>query len=87
LPVIEEDDYDEAYRSRIVSEGFPADLSIDPLTYEDWQPPLYYLLLTPVYRLNGGSLVALRSRLYSLGRPSSGLPTRPPASSGPARSG
>jgi 4-amino-4-deoxy-L-arabinose transferase-like glycosyltransferase len=60
LPLIEEDDYDEAYRSRIVSEGFPADLSIDPLTYEDWQPPLYYLLLVPVFRLTGGSLVALR---------------------------
>lgn len=60
LPIIEEDDYDEAYRRRIVGEGFPADLSIEPLTYEDWQPPLYYLLLAPIYRLSGGSLLALR---------------------------
>jgi 4-amino-4-deoxy-L-arabinose transferase-like glycosyltransferase len=60
LPVIEASDYDEAYRSRIVSERFPADLSIEPLTYEDWQPPLYYLLLAPVFRLSSGSLLALR---------------------------
>lgn len=60
LPVIEADDYDEAYRSRIVSEQFPSDLSIEPLTYEDWQPPLYYLLLVPVFRLSDGSLLALR---------------------------
>lgn len=60
LPVIEAGDYDEAYRSRIVSERFPPDLSIEPLTYEDWQPPLYYLLLAPVFRLSGGLLLALR---------------------------
>ncbi|MDT8304485.1 MAG: glycosyltransferase family 39 protein [Anaerolineae bacterium] len=60
LPVIEAQDYDELYRDRIVSERFPPDLSIEPLTYEDWQPPLYYLLLTPVFRLTEGSLFALR---------------------------
>ena len=40
VPVITAQDYDEAYRSRIVGEGFPSDLSVEPLTYEDWQPPL-----------------------------------------------
>jgi 4-amino-4-deoxy-L-arabinose transferase-like glycosyltransferase len=60
LPIISPQDYDEAYRSRIVSEGFPPDLSIEPLTYEDWQPPLYYVLLTPVFKLTDGSLLALR---------------------------
>lgn len=60
LPIIEAQDYDENYRNRIVSERFPPDLSIEPLTYEDWQPPLYYLLLTPVFRLTEGSLLALR---------------------------
>lgn len=60
MPVIEVDDYDEAYRSRIVSERFPPDLSIEPLTYEDWQPPLYYLLLVPVFQLSGGMLLPLR---------------------------
>ncbi len=60
LPIIEANDYDEAYRNRIVSERFPPDLSIEPLTYEDWQPPLYYLLLTPVFQLSDGSLLALR---------------------------
>lgn len=60
LPIIEAGDYDEAYRNRIVSEGFPPDLSIESLTYEDWQPPLYYLLLVPVFQLSGGMLLPLR---------------------------
>ncbi len=36
------------------------DLDIAPLTYEDHQPPLYYLLGTPAFVLSGGSVVALR---------------------------
>jgi 4-amino-4-deoxy-L-arabinose transferase-like glycosyltransferase len=60
LPVIEEADYDESYRRRIVSERFPPGLSIEPLTYEDWQPPLYYVLLAPIFRASDGSLTALR---------------------------
>ena len=60
LPVIEPADYDEAYRAEIVSSGFPAGYSIEPLTYEDWQPPLYYLLQTPIFWLFDGSLLALR---------------------------
>lgn len=67
LPVIEAQDYDEVYRDRIVSERFPPDLSIEPLTYEDWQPPLYYLLLTPVFRLTEGSLLALRLATLLIG--------------------
>lgn len=60
LPVIEPADYDEAYRAEIVSSGFAPGYSIEPLTYEDWQPPLYYLLQTPIFWLSDGSLLALR---------------------------
>ena len=64
LPVMEPGDYDQAYLSRLTSEGFPPSLPVDAVAYEDHQPPLYYLLATPVYWLSGGSVVALR--LFSL---------------------
>lgn len=67
LPVIEPADYDESYRSRAVSSGFAPQYPIEPLTYEDWQPPLYYLLLTPVFLLTGGALLALRLASLLLG--------------------
>ena len=60
FPVMEPADYDESYRAEIVSSAFAASYSIEPLTYEDWQPPLYYLLQTPVFWLFDGSLLALR---------------------------
>ncbi len=68
-PVIEAGDYDESYRSRAVSSRFAADLPIEPLTYEDWQPPLYYILLTPVYWLTAGALLPLRltSLIFGVG--------------------
>ncbi|MFP4345387.1 MAG: glycosyltransferase family 39 protein [Anaerolineales bacterium] len=64
LPVMEAQDYEQSYIERLTSERFPPELPITPLTYEDHQPPLYYLLQTPVYWLSGGSLRALR--LFSL---------------------
>ncbi len=60
LPVMEPGDYDQAYLERIVGAGFPPSLSIEPLTYEDHQPPLYYLLAVPVYLLFDGALLPLR---------------------------
>lgn len=67
LPVIEPADYDEEYRSRAVSSKFAADYPIEPLTYEDWQPPLYYLLLTPIFLLTDGALTTLRLTSLILG--------------------
>jgi 4-amino-4-deoxy-L-arabinose transferase-like glycosyltransferase len=64
LPVLEAGDYDQDYMGRLTAERFPAELSVERVEYEDWQPPLYYLLATPVYRLFGGALVPLR--LFSL---------------------
>jgi len=60
FPVIEPGDYDQAYLSRLTSERFPPELPIEPLEYEDHQPPLYYLLAAPVYLLFGGALLPLR---------------------------
>ncbi len=67
LPVIEPGDYDERYRSEAVSSRFAAAFPIEPLTYEDWQPPLYYLLLTPLFALFGGALLPLRLTSLALG--------------------
>ncbi|MCA9935264.1 MAG: DUF2142 domain-containing protein [Ardenticatenaceae bacterium] len=60
LPVMELGDYDEAYKNEAIGSGFAPEYDVSLITYEDWQPPLYYLLLTPVFWLTGGSLLALR---------------------------
>jgi 4-amino-4-deoxy-L-arabinose transferase-like glycosyltransferase len=60
IPVIEPGDYDQAYIRRLTTERFPLELSIEPLEYEDHQPPLYYLLATPIYLLFGGAVLPLR---------------------------
>jgi hypothetical protein len=64
FPVMEAGDYDQAYLSRLTSEQFPESLPVTPLEYEDHQPPLYYLLATPIFLLSGGAVGALR--LFSL---------------------
>jgi 4-amino-4-deoxy-L-arabinose transferase-like glycosyltransferase len=60
LPVIEPGDWDQAYLSEIVGAEFDPAYPVAGITYEDWQPPLYYLSQVPIYRLSGGSLVAMR---------------------------
>lgn len=60
LPVLELGDYDQDYLGRLTNKGFPPELSVDTLEYEDWQPPLYYLLATPVYLFFDGALLPLR---------------------------
>ena len=64
LPVLQRGDYDQAYLSQLTARGFPAGMAVDALRYEGHQPPLYYLLATPLFMLSGGSLLALR--LFSL---------------------
>lgn len=59
-PVIEPGDWDQAYLSEVVGSEFDPAYPVVGITYEDWQPPLYYLAQWPVYRLSGGSLVAMR---------------------------
>jgi 4-amino-4-deoxy-L-arabinose transferase-like glycosyltransferase len=60
LPVMAPGDYDEQYRHELVSSRFSPEYDITVLTYEDWQPPLYYLLQLPVFRLTAGSLLFMR---------------------------
>lgn len=67
LPVMEAGDYDQAYLDLLRDERFPPDLPIEPLTYEDHQPPLYYLLIAPVYLLFDGALLPLRLVSVALG--------------------
>lgn len=64
LPVIEPGDYNQEYQDLVKGEGFPPHYSIEPFRYEDWQPPLYYVLQTPVFWLFDGALRPLR--LFSL---------------------
>lgn len=67
FPVLQNGDYPHSYLRAIVSDGFPPHLSIDPIRYEFYQPPLYYLLATLVFRLFGGALVPLRLLSVALG--------------------
>ena len=62
IPVIEMGDWDNDYLEQLKSIRFdPAYLdAIHTVQYEDHQPPLYYLLLSPIYSLTDGSLTALR---------------------------
>jgi 4-amino-4-deoxy-L-arabinose transferase-like glycosyltransferase len=60
MPVIETGDYAQIYQSEVISTRFDPRYSIVPFSYEDYQPPLYYLLQTPAFRLTDGRLQALR---------------------------
>jgi uncharacterized membrane protein len=60
LPVMAPGDYDQAFLDEIRGARFAPRYSVEAIEYEDWQPPLYYLLLTPVYLLTNGTLLALR---------------------------
>lgn len=64
IPVMQGGDYDQSYLERLTSEGFPPNLPVDDLEYEDHQPPLYYMLGTMVYLIFGPSVRWLR--LFSL---------------------
>ncbi len=59
--------YDQTYLNKLTSHRFPAELPIDNVCYEFHQPPLYYLLATPLFVLSNGSLTALRLFSVALG--------------------
>jgi 4-amino-4-deoxy-L-arabinose transferase-like glycosyltransferase len=50
-PVLQMGDYPHKYLEEIKAKKFPPEMSIDPLCYEFWQPPLYYTLAVPFYWL------------------------------------
>ena len=65
FPVLEPGDYDQELLSRLTTQRFPPALSVDAVEYEDHQPPLYYLLATPIYWIFAGAVLPLR--LISVG--------------------
>jgi 4-amino-4-deoxy-L-arabinose transferase-like glycosyltransferase len=69
LPVLEQGDYPHDYLEEIKVRGFPPHMSIDPIRYESWQPPLYYLLATPIYHASSALPLAqqvIALRLFSV---------------------
>jgi len=67
LPVLESGDYDQELLSQLTHLDFPPELPVEPLEYEDHQPPLYYLLAVPLYLLFGGAVLPLRLLSVALG--------------------
>jgi len=59
--------YNQEYLAQLTAQRFPPQLSIDSVCYEYHQPPLYYLLVAPLFILTGGSLPALRLASVALG--------------------
>jgi len=54
LPVLAMGDFDLAYNSELISQKFLLSMSVEPMRYESYQPPLYYLVATPIYGLFAG---------------------------------
>jgi len=68
LPILEPDDYDQAYNEEFTrTPKNTQSMLIDPLRYENYAPPLYYLLAAPIYALADGWIVALRLFSVMLG--------------------
>ncbi len=67
LPILQRGDYDQAYRDYLLKNRFPADGEVERLRYENYQPPLYYLLGAVIHRATGGDLLALRMFNVGLG--------------------
>ncbi|MCA9986531.1 MAG: DUF2142 domain-containing protein [Anaerolineales bacterium] len=59
FPVIEAGDYDQAYQAMAIDARFDG-YDVSEFEYEDWQPPLYYLIQTPFFLLSDGDLLVLR---------------------------
>ncbi len=67
FPELTRDCYDQTYLNILTTRHFPPQLSIDKICYEFHQPPLYYLLAVPFFKLGHGSPLLLRLFSVSLG--------------------
>jgi hypothetical protein len=67
FPLLKPGDFPAAYLEEIKAAKFPPEMSIAPIRYEFHQPPLYYLLLVPLYRAFDGALLPLRLASVLLG--------------------
>ncbi len=64
LPVLHQGDYDQSLLEMLLATRFAPKIPTSGLRYESYQPPLYYLMATPVFWATNGSLLALR--LYNV---------------------
>lgn len=60
LPVLQAGDYNQAQQTLAIVARFGPGTSIEAFRYEFHQPPLYYVLAAPLFRLTGGALLPLR---------------------------
>ncbi|MFZ2519668.1 MAG: glycosyltransferase family 39 protein, partial [Anaerolineae bacterium] len=60
LPVLQAGDYNQAEQTAAIVARFGPGTSIEAFRYEFHQPPLYYVLAAPLFRLTGGALLPLR---------------------------
>lgn len=62
IPVMEIGDWDSDYQNSLINSGFNPQLTdeIDRIQYQDHQPPLYYVLASPLFQLSDGDVFALR---------------------------
>lgn len=60
LPVLQPGDYDQAQQMQAIDARFGPGSSIAAFRYEFHQPPLYYVLAAPIFRLTAGALLPLR---------------------------
>ncbi len=60
LPVLHMGDYNQRKLQTLLDTKFLRRFSPGTLLYESYQPPLYYLLATPIFWLSDGDLLALR---------------------------
>jgi 4-amino-4-deoxy-L-arabinose transferase-like glycosyltransferase len=68
LPILQRGEYNQAYLNEFTRTPHnTASMSIDPLRYEDYAPPLYYLLAAPIYALTDGWGTAIRLFSVALG--------------------
>ena len=60
LPVLKMGDYNQELLDFLLYTHFAPKVPTLPLRYEAYQPPLYYVLATPIFWLTQGNLLALR---------------------------
>jgi 4-amino-4-deoxy-L-arabinose transferase-like glycosyltransferase len=60
LPILQPGDYDVRQVEARMSAHFPDSMPVDWMRYESHQPPLYYLLATPVYLATAGLDIGTR---------------------------
>ncbi len=59
--------YDQEYLNLLTAQKFRPGLSIATVCYEYHQPPLYYLIIEPIFVLSSGALQAMRLAGVALG--------------------